>query len=154
MSKEINKYIEIFKTNMFLDAAKYVGEENIGNVSPVIALGVMGEVPYAEGQLIFGKYRLILEWNWKSPIKLKGKTCKDMEEYIKTHTEELYTKYVCKHSDYVYTLNVAMDNFPDVKFEYSFNTFKALAIKNFMPIIQLFIAKALTDTIEENLIFV
>lgn len=148
---EINKYIEFFKTNMYLDAAKYVGEENIGSISPVTALGVMGEVPYAEGQLIFGKYRLILEWDWKSPIKIEGKTNEGKEEYVKIHTDELYMKYICRHSDYVYTLNVAMDGFTDVRFEYSFNTYKALAIKIFMPVIQLFIAKALSDTMEESM---
>lgn len=148
MSKEVNKYVEYFKTNMFLDAEKYVGEENIGRISPVTALGVMGEIPYAEGQLIFGKYRLIIEWDWHwhSPIKIEGKTDEDYEEYIKKNVNKLFKECIHKYCDYVYVLNVAMDGYADIRSKCTFNDFKASRIKLFLPLIQLFITKALTDT--------
>lgn len=149
MSKEVNKHVEFFKTNMFLEAAKYLGEDNLEDIFLVKALGIMGEVPYAEGQLIFGKYRLIIEWDLKHHSNIEGKTDTEKEEYIKNHTDELFEKYAYKHSDYIYVLNIAMEGYTDVRFECTFKAFKASRIKLFFPVIQLFIAKALTDTMEK-----
>lgn len=138
--------VEILKTNMVLEALKF---RDAKNLTVEEAFGIMGEVPYAEGQLIFGKYRLIIEWDLAHHSKIEGKTSTEKEEYIKKHADELFEKCVYKHRDYIYVLNVAMEGYTDVRFECTFEAFKASRIKLFLPIIQLFIVKSLTDTMEK-----
>lgn len=116
-------FIEQVKRNEILDALK---SRDYSSLSLKEAFGVISEYPDAIGQLIFGKYRLIITWSSGS------------------------SKSICKSEDYIYTLNIASeDNYGNFNWE-SMKSKELLTRQLFyyMPLIQRFVVDALTDTID------
>lgn len=142
----MNRYIESFKHNEVLDALRIKPD---GNFTVQEGLGYIVEIPQAIGQLIFGKYRLVLVCDMEEEHLSEGfESDNALASYIQDNCYAIYDKYIKKYSDYVYTLNtVPVKAHLDSRYYYKLLEHIGNDIKPYMPIIQMFIANALADNI-------
>ena len=118
----MNKIVELIKRNEVLDAIRLAGDRKL---SIKEYLGVVGDYNNAIGQILFGKYRLIIVWGGDTPIGLS------------------------KSNEYIYVLNIISEecysNF-NWKGEWA-KTLLNNQLSQYMPIIQKFMVDALTDSL-------
>lgn len=144
----MNKLIETFKRNELLEAQYY---QSIAGKDMCLydMLGVVRDIPSHIGQLIFGKYRLVLTYNY--PFALSGLSFSSIDEqrnYINNNIDDVFVNYVQKYDDYIFTLNIS-STFASIcpsrqdELKYHFDVCLSL----FSPIIQKFMVDALTDNL-------
>ena len=153
----MNQYVETLKRNEVLDSLRLMKAFNLNPETLELkdSLGIIGDVIGNEGQLIFGKFRLVLVWDSKygglqdsNKYCSSEKTSDDMiRDDILHNTEECFYKAVKKFADYVYVLNISSAS-DIIVFNLNSKHSKELInqqITTFLPIIQKFIVDALTD---------
>lgn len=148
----MNELIERFGKNEVLDALWYcnVMHINITNVPLKAMLGIAGEVG-GIGQLIFGRYRLIVIYDKKREgLHNLFSSDESIKDHIAHSLDRAFEAALCKHLPYIYILNIAStDNFG----AFSLSKEKDLVekqLKLYMPIIQKFMIDALTDKLGEQ----
>jgi len=157
----MNKYVEALKDNRVLDIIKARGTlEDIptGNLEDYMVV-VTGDFDYI-GQIVVGKYRLVIVWggdysnrlNDGHPETMGGDRSTDMRmrNYIHNNVEKAFVQSVDRYDDYIYVLNIATyECFGN--FAWGVGWSKELLnqqLNTFMPIIQKFMADALTDSLK------
>lgn len=151
----MNKMIETFKRNELLDAEWFCNlfNKNVEELPLKDALGPYGNIKLI-GQLIFGKYRLLLMYD----KDLEGlhrlfTSDKKMKDYILQNIDEAFQSAVKIQDEYVLMLNIAStENFGAFDWKHAEGILNT-QLYIFMPIIQKFIADALTDRLEENRLY-
>lgn len=148
-----NFYVEKFNDNFILDVERLlntVAPDSINSLTLKDLFGIRGDYIGSIGQLLIGKYRLILTWDKEyNGLSSAFSTTDELENYIKDHFEQAVHRSLKKDTDYIYILDISTaedyGNFPwrDGWAKNLLN--KQLSI--FMPIIQKFIADAMTDTL-------
>lgn len=146
--KNMNKLIEKFKRNELLDAEWFCNlfGKNVEDLPLKDALGPFGNIKVI-GQLIFGKYRLLLIYDKVSEgLHQLFTSDAEMKDYILQDTEKAFYSAINTQDDYVFSLNIAStEDFGAFDLENAKDLLnKQLLI--FIPIIQKFIVNALTDT--------
>lgn len=144
----MNKLIEKFKRNELLDAEWFCNlfGKSMEELPLRDALGPFGNIKLV-GQLIFGKYRLLLIYDKKSEGLHQLFTSEaEIKDYILQDTEKAFYSAIKIQNEYVFSLNIAStEDFGAFDWENAKELLnKQLLI--FMPIIQKFIVDALTDT--------
>lgn len=147
-----DKYVELLNDNFILDIKrllKVLGkEDSFKDLRLYDVLGVMGDYPSAIGQILMGKYRLILTWDKCDGLSSRFSSDKDLQEFIKEYLEEAYHLAIKQQTDYIYTLDISqVENYPN----FPLNKEKELVGKQmtvFMPIICRFMVNAFTDNLE------
>lgn len=146
-----NKYVEKFKDSFVIDVQRLlqrIGMENVFeslNIDDI--LGVRGQISSFEGQLLFGKFRLVLAWDKQLGGLYQHFNCdEEMSAYIKNHIEEAFCMGVKKYADYIYILNIAtVEDFGNFDVTKDKNLI-GKQIETFMPVISKFMIDALTDS--------
>lgn len=150
MVRSMNKLVEKFKRNELLDAEWFCNlfGKNVEEIPLRDALGPFGNIKLV-GQLIFGKYRLLLIYDKQSEgLHQLFTSDVEMGDYILQDTEKAFYSAIKMQNEYVFSLNTAStENFG----AFNWKDAKDLLSKQlqiFMPIIQKFMADALTDTLQ------
>jgi hypothetical protein len=146
-------YVEKFKDSFILDVERLlniVAPSSINSLTLKDLSGIRGDYLSSIGQLLIGKYRLILTWSKEyNGLSCDFSTTEELENYIKDHFQEAVYRSLRKDTDYIYILDISTsEDYGDFpwKGDWAKNLLnKQLSI--FMPIIQKFIADAMTDTL-------
>lgn len=152
-----NKYVETFKDSFVIDIQRLlqrIGMENTFdslNVGDI--LGIRGDISDFEGQLLFGKFRLVLAWdNQLGGLNEHFNSDEEMSAYIKNNVEKAFYMGVKKYADYIFVLNIAtVETYGNFDVTKDKNLIRK-QINTFMPVISKFMIDALTDSfsIAEN----
>lgn len=147
----MNALIEKFKRNEILDAIWYsnVYGKNVEELTLRNILGPVGDID-SIGQLILGKYRLVLICSNQEPSLADNfSTDKELADFIREHKKTINPMVIKKHSHYIYVLNIKT-----VQYIYDLHnrglTKELLnnAVSIYTPLIQAFMVDAITDTLE------
>lgn len=146
----MNKLVEITGHSEALDAEWFCSllGKDTSSLSIRDCLGAVGDI-LDVGQLIFGKYRLVIIYD-KQQFGLFSffSSDKRVGDYIFNNTESAFYEAIKEHSPGIYVLNIAsVENFG----AFDWKNAKDLLNKQlqiFMPIIQKFMADALTDSLK------
>lgn len=145
--------VEVFQRNEVLDAIWYCDclEKNVSDLSVRQLLGIVGDFPII-GQLIFGKYRLLITWGNTVSLSNNFQSDKSMRDSILRDPKLYFLKSIYKKEDYIYILDITtVENFGAFcwKREWAKNLLKQQLV-TFLPIIQEFVTDAITDTLDFN----
>lgn len=144
----MNALIEKFKRNEILDAIWYsnVYGKNVEELTLRNILGPVGDID-SIGQLILGKYRLVLICSNQEPsLADHFSTDKELADFIRENKDRIYPTVLKKHGDYIYVLNMKT-----VQYNYDLHSrglVKELlnnAVSIYTPLIQAFMVDAITD---------
>lgn len=143
--------IELTKRNEVLDALWYsqIFNKNIEDLPAKDIFGAAGEV-LDIGQLIFGKYRLVLIYNKTvSGLYTRYSSDDELRDYIDNHLSTAFKEAIIPYKPYIYTINLAsVTNYGAFSWEKSGDLLER-QLSIFMPIIKEFMVRAVTDTIEK-----
>lgn len=139
------------KQNTVLNALWYAEKWGYdkNNIKLCDIFGPGSEIPGNIGQLIFGKYRLILVYTGQEySLASHFESDEVMQDFINKNIDNLFRKIIKKHDDYIYTLNViTVTELNDYHNRFILKPYIQHALDVFMPIIQKFMVDALTDNL-------
>lgn len=143
--------VENFGRNEVLDAIWYTSilGKDIEDLTVRDILGPVGDLN-SIGQLIFGKYRLVLACSNQEPsLADHFSTDKELADFIQKNKDELPVLALKKYSDYIYVLNVKTVQY-NHDLHNRFITREQLtdALTVYMPLIQKFMIAAITNTLK------
>ena len=148
----MNKLVEITGHNEVLDAEWYCNlfGKDVSSLSIRDCLGVVGDT-LDLGQLIVGKYRLIIIYDKEKYGLHQLFPSEDMmEKCILSDLRNTFKSAVTSYMEGIYFLNIApVENFGAFDWKKS-KDILARQLKIFMPIIQKFMVDALTDSINNK----
>lgn len=144
--------VEVTERNEVLDAIWYskVFGKDIDNLSFADMLGIAGRLK-SIGQLVFGKYRLILIWD-KTVSGLHNNFSSDEEikHYITTDIDSAFTTAIDLFEPYIYILNIAsVENYGALSLKRDKDLLKH-QLSIYLPVIEQFMLKAFTDNISNK----
>lgn len=157
-------YVKILKDNRVLDIIKARGTVEDLSISSLedYLVKIEGRIEHTGeyiGQITVGKYRLIIVWggdfseklhNYDAPILYGREADEGIREYVPNNVETAFYQAIDKYDEYIYVLNIATQECFG-RFSWTKGWPKDLLnqqLNTFMPIIQKFMADALTDSLE------
>lgn len=163
----MNKFVEILKDNRVLDVIKARGTvedlpiAHLQDYMVRIEKGNFEHIGEYLGQITAGKYRLIIVWggdfserlrDCDAPMLYGKEEDERIRKYIPNNVEIAFYQAIDKYDDYIYVLNIATHECFG-NFSWAEGWSKDLLnqqLDTFMPIIQKFIADAVTNSLTEN----
>lgn len=146
--------VEVTKQNTVLNALWYAERWGYDkeNIKLCDIFGPGTDIPGYIGQLIFGKYRLVLIYTGQGySLASHFDSDKEVHDFISENIDALFGRVIKKHADYIYTLNVvSVEELNDLHNRQLNKLYIKKAFTIFMPIIQKFMVDALTDSLEET----
>lgn len=146
----MNKLVEITGHSEALDAQWYchLFGKDLSSLSVRDCLGVAGDV-LDLGQLIVGKYRIVIIYD-KEKYGLHQLFPSDdmIEKYVQSNLIDAFNNAVAIYKEGIYLLNIAsVENFGAFEWKNAKDILDK-QLKIFMPIIQKFMADALTNSLK------
>lgn len=142
--------IENFGRNEVLDALWYsnIFDKSIKDLTVREMLGPAGDLN-SIGQLVLGKYRLVLMCeSHESSLADHFNSDDKLSEFIHNNKDRLFLTALKKHSDYIYILNIKTVQYNyDLHNRFLTKDYLKNALNIYYPIIQKFIIDAITDTL-------
>lgn len=143
--------IESLGRNEVLDAIWYsnIFGKNVEDLTIKEILGPIGDLN-SVGQLILGKYRLVLIFDNQEPSLADHFSSNgELVDFIQINTDTLYPSALKKYSDYVFTLNIkTVQCNHDLHNKYLTKDYLKEGLTIYIPLIQEFMIRAITDTLK------